>query len=172
MDAGDISGRRRCFAVVDRDLTGPKSVGIGAVIAVFRQRFSKSPISKFSETKANCLILLPGSCSCLAEFHFYLFNCNFFPVSVEISAGLEKIAENRDLGAVSGRRGSWAAGNDNFAPLEADGPKLGADRLLNGSFLLEDPWEVYEDMNELNFQRWSSLRFGTAHKSAATRHPT
>ncbi|PKI65875.1 hypothetical protein CRG98_013733 [Punica granatum] len=53
MDAGDSSGRRRCFAVVDRDLTGAKSVGIGAVIAVFRRRFPKSPISKFSETRAN-----------------------------------------------------------------------------------------------------------------------
>ncbi|OWM83610.1 hypothetical protein CDL15_Pgr004039 [Punica granatum] len=112
MDAGDSSGRRRCFAVVDRDLTGAKSVGIGAVIAVFRRRFPKSPISKFSETRANCLILLPGSCSSLAEFHFCLFNCNFFPVFVEISADLEKIAENRDLGVVPGQRGSRAADSE------------------------------------------------------------
>ncbi|PKI59291.1 hypothetical protein CRG98_020311 [Punica granatum] len=106
MDAGDNSGHRRRFAVVDLGLTGVKTVGIGGNFVIFRRRFRIQPISKFPKTRANFPFSLTGLCSSPSESFFCSFNCNFFPFSVKISADF---GENRDFGGSrsAGIAGSW-----------------------------------------------------------------
>ncbi|PKI54147.1 hypothetical protein CRG98_025463 [Punica granatum] len=114
MDAGDSSGRRRCFAVVDRDLTGAKSVEIGGLsqFSGDGSRNLRSPNSPKRE-----LIVRFRSLGLILPYPNSIF-VYLIPISspFEISADLEKIAENRDLGAVPGLRGSRAAGERCPAP--------------------------------------------------------
>ncbi|PKI79452.1 hypothetical protein CRG98_000199, partial [Punica granatum] len=77
----------------------------------FPARVPKISDLQIPETRANFSISLNGSCSSRSEFHFCLFNCNFFPVSVKISADMEKISENRDLGVLR-------AGGDRGQPVK------------------------------------------------------
>ncbi|PKI51011.1 hypothetical protein CRG98_028596 [Punica granatum] len=73
MDARDSSGHRRHSAVVDRDLTGAQSVGIGGKSHDFPAKVPSSSTSKFAKSRANFLFSFPGSSSSLSQSTFCLF---------------------------------------------------------------------------------------------------
>ncbi|OWM77693.1 hypothetical protein CDL15_Pgr026424 [Punica granatum] len=72
-DTGDGSKHRLGYAVLGMGVMGVETAGIEGKSRVFRRGFPKSPISKSSETRANPLFLLAGSCSSSSELYFCLF---------------------------------------------------------------------------------------------------
>ncbi|OWM73725.1 hypothetical protein CDL15_Pgr026829 [Punica granatum] len=62
-DAGDGSKHRLGYAVLGMCVTGVDTAGIEGKSRVFRRGFSKSPISKSSETRAPPPFFLPQSSS-------------------------------------------------------------------------------------------------------------
>ncbi|PKI59411.1 hypothetical protein CRG98_020170 [Punica granatum] len=104
MDAGDGSGHRSGFAVVDRGLTGVKQSESGRILGFSGEGFPSSPISKFLKTGANFPISLNGSCSSFAELPFPLINFDSFPFSLGFRPIWRKSRKSRFWG------GSWAGG--------------------------------------------------------------
>ncbi|PKI40264.1 hypothetical protein CRG98_039347 [Punica granatum] len=91
-DTGDGSEHRLGYAMLGMGFTGVDMAGIEGKSRVFRRDFPKSPTSQSSETRANFLFFLVGSCSFPPELTFYSFNFNSIPFSVKI---LVDLAENR-----------------------------------------------------------------------------